>query len=260
MAKMNVSVVSYGNSIPFAYGLMHSEIWKDINLSLDIPATCADKVLSGIADIGLIPVAETLRLKEYEIVSDLCIGASDFVKTVILASNCPVNEIKEVYLDYQSRTSVVLVKVLAKMLWKIQPTWIPASVGFESTSIKGNTAAVIIGDRTFTVKSNYRYDLAHEWKTLTGLPFVFAAWIANKKVDDIFKTRFNKALEFGIQNIEASVDYFKDNLTPNVDFVDYLRNNIDYQLNEPKRKAMNLFLDYAREFICEESDQPIHNT
>ena len=248
MPKINVSVVSYANSVPFAYGLMNSDIINDINLSLDIPAVCADKVINGTADIGLIPIVEVLRLKNYEIVSDLCIGANDYVKTVILASNSPVEELSEIYLDYQSRSSVVLVKVLAQQHWKIEPNWICAAEGFESKTITGKTGAVIIGDGTFSIQSKYKYDLAHEWKTLTGLPFVFAAWVSNKKIDETFKKRFNNALHFGIQNIEAAARHFKNSLTQNVDIVDYLKNNINYKLDAPKHQAMELFLKYAQEY------------
>lgn len=240
-------MVSYANSIPFAYGLMNSEVFSDINMSLDNPAVCADKVINGTADIGLIPVFEMQRIKDYLIVSDLCIGANDYVKTVILASNSPVEELSEIYLDYQSRTSVVLVKVLAHKHWKIEPTWICASEGFETTTIAGKTGAVIIGDRTFAVQSAYTYDLAHEWKQLTGLPFVFASWVSNKPIDEDFKKRFNKALEFGILHIEAAVAHFRNSLTQQVDIVDYLKNNISYALDDTKRQAMELFLKYACE-------------
>ena len=256
MPKINISVVSYANSVPFAYGLMNSEIINDINLSLDNPAVCADKVIDGTADIGLIPIVEVLRLKEYEIISDLCIGANDYVKTVILTADSPVDELTDIYLDYQSRTSVVLVKVLAKKHWKIEPNWIKATEGFESKTIKGRTGAVIIGDRTFAVQSKYKYDLAHEWKMLTGLPFVFAAWVSNKNIDEAFKIRLNKALEFGIQHIEESALHFKNSLTQNIDIVDYLKNNINYKLDAPKHHAMELFLEYAKEF-SELSQKPV---
>jgi len=249
MPKMNVSVVSYANSVPFAYGLMNSEIKNEINLSLDNPAVCADKVITGKADIGLIPVVEILQLNNFEIISDLCIGANDYVKTVILASETPVDKLLEIYLDYQSRTSVVLMKVLSQWHWKIYPTWVSAYQGFELNSISGKTGAVIIGDRTFSVHSKYRYDLAHEWKVLTGLPFVFAAWVANTKIDSGFKQRFNHALQYGVQNIEASVESFKDSLPDNVNVIDYLKNNINYHLDEEKNKAMQLFLNYSREFV-----------
>ncbi len=257
MRKINVSVVSYTNSVPFAYGLMNSEVIDDINLSLDIPAVCADKLMNGTVDIGLIPIVETLRLNHSEIVSDLCIGADDYVKTVVLAADSPIDELSEIYLDYQSRTSVVLVRVLSKLHWKIAPKWVAAGKGFESNTIAGKTGAVIIGDRAFVVQSKYKYDLAHEWKTLTGLPFVFAAWVANKKLDEGFKLRFNEALHFGIQNIEASSLEFKNPLTKHVDVVDYLKNNINYNLDASKHQAMELFLKYAKEFINIPKKTPI---
>ncbi|HEY4787670.1 MAG TPA: menaquinone biosynthesis protein [Bacteroidales bacterium] len=257
MQKVNISVVSYTNSITFAYGLMNSDVINDINLSLDIPAVCADKLIEGKVDIGLIPIVETLRMKQFEIVSDLCIGADDYVKTVILASDSPVEELSEIYLDYQSRTSVVLVKVLSKLHWKITPCWVAAKKGFEETAISGKTGAVIIGDRAFAVKSKYKYDLAHEWKKLTGLPFVFAAWVANKKLDEGFKSHFNQALRFGIQNIEASAQMFKNALTENVDIVDYLKNNINYTFDDKKHQAMELFLHYAKEFVDLQKEAPV---
>lgn len=248
MSKINVSVVSYANSVPFAYGLINSKIKDEINLSLDNPAVCADKVINGTADIGLIPVVEILRLKNYEIISNLCIGANDYVKTVILASETEVQELSDIYLDYQSRTSVVLIKVLSQRHWKICPNWIPASKGFESNTIFGKKGAVIIGDRTFSIQTKNKYDLAHEWKILTGLPFVFATWVSNKKLDKGFKERFNQALYFGVENIEASAQLFKNSALGKVDIVAYLKNNIDYHLDHQKNKAMQLFLNYSKEF------------
>jgi chorismate dehydratase len=249
MQKINVSVVSYANSVPFVYGLLNSDIIEEINLSLDIPSVCADKLISGTVDIGLIPVVEILRLNTFEIISDLCIGSNDYVKTVILAADVPVNKITGIYLDYQSRTSVVLVKVLAKYFWKINPEWISTQKGFEEKAISGSIGAVIIGDRTFSVRSNYRYDLAHEWKEFTNLPFVFATWVANKKLDKSFIQRFNQALNLGIQNLDASAKFHQSRLTANVDLLDYLKNNVNYQLDEPKQRARELFLSYAKEFV-----------
>jgi len=249
MQKIKVSVVSYSNSVPFVYGLLNSDIIGDIDLSLDIPSVCADKLINGSVDIGLIPTVEILRLKNFEIISDFCIGSDNYVKTVILASNVPLNELTGVYLDYQSRTSVTLVKVLAKHFWKVNPEWIPAQAGFEDKAIEGRTGAVIIGDRTFSVRSAYRYDLTHEWKKFTNLPFVTANWVSNKQLLLQFKQQFNQALQFGVQNLIASAQFYKSSLTENVDLLDYLRNNISYHFDEPKQKAKELFLNYAKEFV-----------
>ncbi|MBA3972463.1 MAG: menaquinone biosynthesis protein, partial [Bacteroidetes bacterium] len=177
MQKIKISVVSYLNSKPFIYGLKHSSLMDQIDLELDIPAVCAQKLKERKVDIGLVPIAILPELTEKYIISDYCIGAVGKVASVMLYSDVPLEEIKFVLLDYQSRTSVALVKVLAKKFWKIKPEWINAGVDYEN-KISGSMAAVIIGDRTFGLNDKYRYayDLAEEWQKFTGLPFVFACW------------------------------------------------------------------------------------
>lgn len=250
MQKINVSVVSYSNSVPFVYGLLNSEIINEINLSLDVPSVCADKLLTGKADIGLIPSVELLKMDYFEIISNQCIGANGVVKTVILASNAPVQQLEEIHLDYQSRTSVVLMKILAEKHWHISPKWVPASKGFETGAVHNKSGAVIIGDRTFSVASAYRYDLANEWKQLTGLPFVFAAWAANKPIPDDFKIRFDKALEFGTTHLPEAVAFSKNTINNPAEIIDYLQNNISYCLDSKKKEALNLFHSYARNYVC----------
>ena len=105
---IKVSCVSYLNSQPFIYGLKNNSIINEIELSLDVPSVCAEKILSGKADIGLIPVAVIPQLKESHIISDYCIGADGKVETVLLLSDVPLEKIKSILLDYQSRTSVLL--------------------------------------------------------------------------------------------------------------------------------------------------------
>jgi chorismate dehydratase len=251
MVKIKVSSVSYANSIPFVYGLMNSKIKERIDLSLDIPSECADKLLQGSVDIGLVPIAETLKMKDPYIISDFCIGAVSPVKTVLLLSNSPVDQIKTIYLDYQSRTSIVLIKVLASKFWKINPEWKSTNIGFENEEMDHSSATVLIGDRTFRKRGDYPYvfDLAEEWIKFTSLPFVFAAWVSNKKLDASFITDFNKALSFGIENIEKSIVLCNGNVPKEVDLLDYWKNNISFPLDERKKQGMQLFLEYCREII-----------
>lgn len=245
MSKIKISVVSYLNSKPFIYGLNHSEIIDEIDLQLDIPSVCAKKLIDGKVDIGLIPVAILPQLKEQYIISDYCIGAEGKVASVMLYSNVPLQEISTILLDYQSNTSVLLVKVLARNFWKIKPQWIAAKADFEN-DIRGNNAAVIIGDRTFGIEDKYlySYDLAEEWQKFTQLPFVFACWVANKKLPDEFITDFNRALKYGIDNRSALI---AELIGQNAYFTDievYLTRNIKYDYNATKKQGLNLFLDY----------------
>lgn len=245
MSKIKISVVSYLNSKPFLYGLNHSALINEIDLQLDIPSVCAQKLIDGKVDIGLIPVAVLPQLKEKYIISDYCIGAEGKVASVILYSKVPLQEIKNVLLDYQSKTSVLLVKVLAGNFWKIAPQWIPAKADYEN-DIEGSTAAVIIGDRTFELENKYpySYDLAEEWQKFTQLPFVFACWVANKKLPDHFIHKFNEALRYGIDNRTKLIAELVGQNTYPTDIATYLNINIKYDYDSSKEKALKLFLDY----------------
>ncbi|MBL7890165.1 MAG: menaquinone biosynthesis protein [Bacteroidia bacterium] len=247
MSKFKISVVSYLNSKPFIHGLKESGIMNDIDLQLDIPSACAQKLLDNKVDVGLIPVAVIPLLKESHIISDYCIGAVGKVASVCLYSQVPLNEIKTILLDYQSRTSVTLVKVLAKEHWKIDPEWKKADTNFEE-QIEGSTAAVIIGDRTFGIEEKYpyRYDLAEEWQKLTGLPFVFACWVANKPLPAEFIQEFNSALKKGIEAIDTVSDEIAANGTYATDVAYYLKNNISYPFDQPKKQALELFLKHLK--------------
>ena len=248
MHKIKVSAVSYLNSKPFIYGLQHSEILNNIDLQLDIPSDCAQKLMDGKVDLGLIPVAVIPKLKEHYIITDYCIGAEGKVASVMLYSNVPLDEIKTVLLDYQSRTSVTLVKVLAKYFWNISPVWENSTVNFENT-FAGNTAAVIIGDRTFGLENKYAYayDLAEEWQKFTHLPFVFACWVANKKLPDDFISQFNTALQLGLDNRPALIEELNALKKYNTDISFYLNSSIKYNYDEAKKKALKLFLSYCEE-------------
>jgi chorismate dehydratase len=248
---IKVSCVSYLNSQPFIYGLNNSSVMNEIDLSLDVPSVCAEKLLSGKVDIGLVPVAIIPELKESYIISDYCIGADGKIETVLLLSDVPLSEIKSVTLDYQSRTSVMLVKMLADKFWKISPQWIDGKINFEK-NISGSTAGLVIGDRTFSLKNKFKhvYDLAEEWKKFTSLPFVFACWVANKKIPDDFVSRFNAALESGIKNISRVASQFSSNGIP---ALEYLTRNVSFNLDQRKRESMKLFLNMAEELSAEQT-------
>ncbi|MEI2750441.1 MAG: menaquinone biosynthesis protein [Ferruginibacter sp.] len=198
--------------------------------------------LKDEADIALLPVAVLPSLKEYHIIADYCIGADGDVASVCLFSEVPINQVTEIYLDYQSRSSVALLKILLKKHWKINPQLLESSEGFES-SISGTKAGLIIGDRALEQrsKSTYIYDLAGAWKELTGLPFVFAAWVANKKLPDTFISEFNKATAEGLSHLQEIADRQQFEA---YDLYQYYTQNIQYNLDDEKRKALKLFLEW----------------
>lgn len=216
-------------------------------MELDIPSVCAQKLKDGTVDAGLVPVALLPHLPEYHIIADYCIGAVGNVKSVLLLSDVPLEEIDTILLDYQSRTSVTLVQVLAKEYWNITPQFVPATEGFEQ-KIAGKTAAVVIGDRTFPLlgKHKYTYDLAGEWQKLTKLPFVFAVWASNKPVDANFIADFNKALKFGLEHKPEAAKLGIGRGVDEAEILDYLENSISYELDAAKKVGLHKFLKYLK--------------
>jgi chorismate dehydratase len=212
-----------------------------IELVQDYPAQVARLLGAGAIDMGLVPVTVLQHLPEHYIVTDYCIGCNGPVASVCLFSEVPIGQVKEVLLDYQSRTSVSLAKILLRDHWKINPVLSDTSSDFRA-AIRGTTAGVVIGDRALEQRKNstYIYDLGEAWKSHTGLPFVFAAWISNKKLPDEFVAAFNTANLSGLNHIDEVV---KENPNSVFDLKEYYTKYIHYRLDAEKRKALQLFLD-----------------
>jgi chorismate dehydratase len=238
--KIRVGAVSYLNTKPLVYGFEKGTMKDVIELIFEYPAKVAAMLQDDQIDIGLIPVAVIPKLKEHFIISDYCIGASGKVASVCLFSDVPVNEITHVLMDYQSRTSAALLKVLLKEHWKIAPVLIDTKENYQQ-DIKGTTAGLVIGDRALQQRkqSTYIYDLAEEWENMTGLPFLFAAWVSNKKLPDDFIDRFNKTTRKGLSHIDEIVTA---NPFDVYSLKTYYTENIDYNLDAGKREALALFL------------------
>ena len=232
--------MSYLNTKPLLYGIQNSPIINEISLIEDYPSKISDKLLSNEIDIGLVPVALIPEMKEFHISTNYCIASDGPVASVCLFSAVPVEEIKTVLLDYQSRTSVLLAEILFEKYWKQKPVFQHAGPDFLN-QIGGATAAVVIGDRALRLRSDspYVYDLGEAWKNMTGLPFVFAAWISNKKLDKSWVDRFNQANAFGVQNIPLVLEQITDHF---FDFKKYYTHHLNYVLDENKMKGLNLFL------------------
>jgi len=189
----------------------------------------------------LIPVAVIPELASYHIVGDYCIGAEGEIATVALFSEVPMSEIKKIYLDYQSRSSVALLKFLVKEYWGINPELVQAENDDYRQEIKGTTAGLVIGDRAFEQRkiSTFIYDLGSEWRKITGLPFVFAAWISMKELPADFIKKFNEANAMGLSHIDEIV---KDAHFGLYDLSKYYNLHLSYLLDEQKIMGMDKFL------------------
>ena len=174
-------------------------------------------------------------------VSDYCIGCNGPVATVCLFSEVPINRVETVLLDYQSKTSVALAKILLQKYWKISPVFEDVKEEEFRHRITSTTAGVVIGDRAFEQrkKSTYIYDLGEAWKNFAGMPFVFAAWIANKPLPDGFIHAFNEANAFGLMHIDEVVH---ENPYKLFDLKQYYKYNVSYVFDDKKKAGLEAFL------------------
>jgi chorismate dehydratase len=243
MFNPKISVVSYLNSKPFIYGLENAKNANQFDFCLDIPAICAQKLKNKEVQIGLIPVAAILDIENPQIITNYCISANGEVNSVFVFSNQNIDEIDTVYLDPHSRSSNNLAKILLKHYWKKDVSFLERTTDF--IALKKGEAFVLIGDRTFGIKNQYAqvFDLSAEWLKFTGLPFVFAAWVANITLSENYISAFNEVLAFGLAH---KSEVIAANLMDNFDVSDYLNHKINYQLDADKRKAIELYLSYCR--------------
>lgn len=240
MSHSKIVAVSYLNSIPFIYGIEHSAELRD-SLLLAPPNGCAEAFADHTADIALLPVGALNSMSDYEIITPYCIGASGSVRTVVIMSNVPIGNVKRLFLDIHSRTSVLLGQVLCRKLWRIEPIFEPFDAMQGLNEEQDGDAFLIIGDKVFAQEGrfHYTYDLADAWRELTSLPFVFALWVARKDVDKARIDALQNALKYGIEHTaEAIVKY---NHSDKAYAMSYLTENIDYNLDAEKLKALELF-------------------
>lgn len=245
-AMTRVAIVNYLNTTPFLYGIRRHglDVNPDFEFQYHFPAKCAQALRDGDADIGLIPVAVLPELGSYEIIGNTCIGADGKVDSVLLVSNQPLEQIDTVWLDYQSRTSVALCRILMRDFWKKTVVFRDATENYLN-QISANEAAVVIGDRAFdaTIAFQFSYDLAEAWKLFTGLPFVFALWVSKGPIDTSVKQCLNDAFLSGILHREKAAEEIEVLYPPHYSIRKYLTQSISYTFDAPKQKGLETFLD-----------------
>ncbi len=240
--RWRIGAVSYLNTRPLLLGIEQESFLSRIDLVKSYPANIAQDLLSGKIDIGLVPVAIIPQLSNPYIVSKYVIGTNGAVASVALFSEVPMEEIKTVYLDYQSRTSVQLLKILLSQFWKKEVEFISATEVYID-QISGTTAGVIIGDRALENLNRFPfvYDLGLAWKKHTGLPFVFAAWVANQPIPDEFITAFDAANGYGLIHLDQVITGVSE-IDQKYDLQKYYTENISYDYTSDKKEGLDLFL------------------
>ncbi len=243
MTPYKVSLVSYLNSVPFRKSFELHHPGEDFECTLDIPSVCAEKLIGGVADIGLIPVAMLPKLPTPHLITNYCIGADGNVHSVLLVSDEPVEALTSVILDRESRTSVALADILMKEWWHISPQKEMDKLQWKD-GLQPHQGAILIGDKALKYRNQFRYcyDLAGEWKKMTGLPFVFACWVANNEMPKEAIDRLNTSFSKGLEYRTAIAMELKDEF-PETDISAYLNQSIRFTFDTTARRGLALFLE-----------------
>jgi chorismate dehydratase len=250
MGKPKVSVVRYLNTVPLIWGLMHGEQQGKYELGFTTPAHCADSVRAREADLGIIPSIEYQRMDEVEIIPGLSIASKGRVKSVLLFSNRPLEEIRTVAMDVSSRTSVALVTIVLQKFYG-REFHSSTSAPEPEKMLNHADAALVIGDPALTYQARvaYVYDLAAEWKKFTGLPFVFAFWAGHDRGRlSAWQRDFEDSCSYGLTHTDAIAAAYAPscNLTPQ-EVKSYLTENIDYSLDPENLKGLEHFYELSYE-------------
>lgn len=243
---VRIAAINYLNTLPFIYGLEAAMAPGECELQYCTPSQSARLLREDRADVGIMPVGALDDLADPHIVSDYCIGATGKVASVMLCSGCPVGEAGEILLDTDSRTSVLLTRYLCREKWRISPKF--TDCDFSVRPVDPAATCLLIGDKALlnAHRFPYVYDLAEEWIALTGLPFVFACWTANKPLPPSFLEKFNQALAYGVAHVEEAVEKYNRQF-PRDYACKYLQENISFPLDSEKRAGLSAFRRAALE-------------
>lgn len=259
--RTRIGAVSYLNTRPLVFGLEQGLAEERIDLSYDVPARLADRMLQGQLDIALMPVIELAKMPELEVVPGLAIGTNGPSRSVLLISKKPIDEVRSIALDRESRTSNALVQVLADRVWKIQPEWVRGELSLDE-ALRDCDAAVQIGDKALFIDppaGTVVYDLGGVWTAATSKPFVFAAWFVRPGQLD---REIYEALHESRRRGSAALPLIADDYSwqgqtyPQLSH-DYLKRNIRFRLGSPEVDAMRDFYRSAAAIgLIDEAPEP----
>ena len=258
MARLRISAISFLNTAPLMWDFEHGDAGRGFDIEYTIPSVCAAALAANQADIGIIPAFTYAEIPGLVILPNIAIAAKDRVRSILLVSKKPIDEVETVATDSSSRTSVALLQVLFTKFLGGHRRLTPHAPQLEDM-LRHHDAALLIGDAALQTPatSGYRlYDLAHEWRQRTGRPFVFAFWAVRldalnrqPRGIDLVKV-FQSSRDTGLQpeNIATIAKEWSPKLALSSDDIrQYLTENINYYLDRENHGGLQLFLQYAQE-------------
>src|SRR6266436_1329992 len=255
MRRLHISAISYLNTAPLMWDFEHSEAGRAFDISYTLPSSCARVLKAGTADIGIIPAAAYAQVPGLMVLPGVAIASRRPVRSILLVSRVPIDQIRTVALDTSSMTSIALTRILFDKWLGGGRTFVPMEPNIEKM-LAAHDAALVIGDPALQIdRSRYlTLDLAEEWIRHTGKPFVFAFWAvrqdALQEAPPELVTIFQQSRDHGLE--PASLDQIAREWAPRLGLAEsevrsYLTENIYYHLDAPCLEGLQLFYRYAAE-------------
>lgn len=254
-SRPRIGAVNYLNTKPLIYGFETGGLEREViggdasgqnaQLLLDLPSRLADSLADGRLDVALIPSIEFFRDPSYEIVSDACIACRGPVLSVKLLFRVPPGEVRRLALDEGSRTSVALAQILLKQMHGVSPQLESLPIGAEAQQTEAD-AVLLIGDRAIQPAGGIfveEWDLGERWCQWTGLPFVFAMWVARPGADIArLSDLLSQSRDAGLAHLKtiAATEAPALGITPEVAH-GYLRDNLHFTLGTQELQGLRQY-------------------
>ena len=274
MGKLRISIVEFLNTAPLVWGFTDGPLVGRYDLSFAVPSQCAEDLRAGRVDVGIIPAIEYQRMENVVALPGMAVAAKNEVRSILVISKVPIGQAQSFALDTNSRSSVGLVRLLCRGHWNIAPEFIDSPPDPDKMLARAD-AALIIGDPALRIRLQvdalgakvpqgkgccgggedehpvkdvqtlFVYDVAQQWREMTGLPCVLAIWVARRgSVTPEIVTDFQASREYGLARIGEIAEgaALKLDLPPH-ELERYLTENIDFSLDEENLAGLRLYYE-----------------
>ncbi len=279
MSRLRISIVEYLNTAPLVWGFTDGPLRGRYDLSFAVPSQCAEALRRGAADVGIIPAIEYQRMEGMVVLPGMAVAAKGEVRSILVVSRKPIELARRIALDRGSRSSVALVRLLCARHWGIQPEFADADPN-PSAMLANADAALLIGDPALRValkmealmnkpvvsgefccggdpseqpvpgvETLFLYDVAHQWREMTGRPCVLALWVArHDTATPQVIADFVASKDFGLERIGEIAEGAALKLDlPARSLERYLRENIDFSLDDENQAGLELYFRLCAE-------------
>jgi chorismate dehydratase len=286
VSSLRISIVQYLNTAPLVRGFTDGPLRGKYDLSFTVPSQCAEDLRTGKVDVAIIPTIEYQRIPGLVVLPNLSIASKKSVRSLLLISRKPIQDVQRIALDRSSRSTQALTRILCRKRWGIEPEFFEAAPDLQSM-LQNADAALLIGDPAlrlaFSLEKKgisettgevlfsaanagfddgstlYVYDMVEKWRSLTSLPAVLAVWAAPKgTVTPEIVGDFAASLAYGKEHLdEISAEAALEMKLPADKLRRYLTENIDYGLDEENLRGLRRYYEMASDLGLIEAVKPV---